>query len=104
MKSLLKFSILMGGRRGEIKLYNEDGEYIWRLYDERGAEVKALPHPKTLFEGKIYSYWPDEKIYFYDSDNIWVYAKESINGGFIVEVYGEVSREGYELILASIDR
>lgn len=54
LRALLTFSILLDHEdkgaevRGDIKLYREDGQLVWRIGGPLGDEVETLPKPKTV--------------------------------------------------------
>lgn len=62
-KALLTFSIIADHEdagpgvpacevRIPIKLYREDGEYVWRTPGHLGDEVETLPRPSSLVQAK----------------------------------------------------
>lgn len=58
MKTLLKFTITVDHEDRftpvdvDIKLYAEDGEYVWRIGGPLGDECEGLPRPKSLAQAK----------------------------------------------------
>ena len=58
MKPLLKFTIIVDHEDVftpvfvDIKLYAEDGEYVWRIGGLLGDECEALPRVKSLAQAK----------------------------------------------------
>jgi|GEM_PF-5545600 len=52
----------------EVKLYNEDGKFIWRLAGENGNECEVLPlNPKTVKQAKLDA----KSVFKLDMDASW---------------------------------